>query len=62
MHTISLMKAEEQRPTIDLGEMLFCGDTYQEGFESTNVNAIEVKEDKEESHNYSEGLFYGQNA
>ncbi len=36
--------------TIDPGEMLFCEDTCQWGFDSTKVNGIEVNEDdKQES-------------
>ncbi len=42
-------------PTIDPGEMMFCKDTHQEGFDSTKVNAIELnKDDEKESDKDSE--------
>ncbi len=42
-------------PAIDLGEMMFCKDTHQKGFDSTKVNAIEVNNDNKESDKDSEG-------
>ncbi len=45
-----------EAPTIDPGEMFFCEDTCQEGFDSTKVNAIQLNEDNgEESDKDSEG-------
>ncbi len=43
-------------PTIDPGEMLYCEDTCQSGFDTTQVNAIQVNGDNEKkSDKDSEG-------
>ncbi len=47
---------EMEVPTIDPGEMLYCEDTRWEGFDTTQVDAIQVNEDDEkESDKDSEG-------
>ncbi len=47
---------ETEVPTIDPGEMLYCEDTRQEGFDTTQVDAIQVNDDVEkESDKDSEG-------
>ncbi len=44
-----------EKPTIDLGEMMFCKITSQDGFDSTKVNAIEVNDDEKELDKDLEG-------
>ena len=55
MHTFIKGRGAEV-PTIDPGEMVYCEDTGQEGFDTKQVNAIQVNEDNEkESDKDSEG-------
>lgn len=42
-------------PTIDLGEMVYCEDTRQEGFDTMPVNAIQVNEDDEKESDKDSG-------